>query len=83
MFTQADMHYNLAHFLTVEDFLPSDEDQNVLQLAFRSLMWDALRRFCKSRDIPLAQCNFPMPQLAPLERRHCPTILTLPANLRS
>jgi hypothetical protein len=78
MFTQADMHYNLAHFLTVDDFLPSDEDQNVLRLAFQSLMWDTLRRFCKSRDIALARCNFPMPKVAPLDPHHCPTILTLP-----
>lgn len=79
MFTRTkDLHLHLVPTLTPFDFYPTPTDNNNMEEAFRSMMWDSLKAWAKSRNISLPDVKFPMPKIIQLDHQSIPEIMTLP-----
>jgi hypothetical protein len=77
MFTPADCKYDLVHRLTARDFFPTQADQEIIEMGFRSLIWDVVRSSTKAHGVRAPRIKFPMPSVFPLDRRQSPEILPL------
>jgi hypothetical protein len=74
----ADLHLHLVPTLTPFDFHPTRNDNINMDKAFRSMLWDSLKEWAKSRNISLSKLKFPMPKIIQLDHLSTPEIMTLP-----
>jgi hypothetical protein len=49
-----------------------------MEKAIRSMLWDSLKEWAKSRNISLPNLKFPMPKIIQLDHLSTPEIMTLP-----
>lgn len=78
MLTPDDCDYHKSQTLTARDFLPSDADNQTLELAFQCMIWKALQVFAEGRSAQLPALRFEMPIIHQIDRSERPTIMSLP-----
>src|ERR1700736_5841512 len=78
MFTPEDCDYRRFMELNPSHFGPTESDQKILQSAFASMIWEAVRSFLQGKNIKVPEINFPMKFIHPIEQSELPEIPTLP-----
>jgi hypothetical protein len=78
MFTPNDCDYSKFQSLSAKDFLPSDSHNEILESAFRCMIWDTVRTFAEGKETKLPNLLYPMPSVHQIDHSERPKILTLP-----
>jgi hypothetical protein len=73
-FVPGDVNYNGLKDISLDDYIPTDEDNEHLENMIQCLIWETIGRFAAGYKKKLGRLEFRMPEINPLKRDNPPKI---------